>query len=77
MAYAYCSALPPLGIAAFIDAIKKLPPGFKAKGDLYVFAGECHRTQSGDLHKAMKAILPNALFIGFTGTPLLKTDKQI
>ena len=37
---------------------------------------ECHRTQSGDLHKAMKAILPSALFIGFTGTPLLKADKQ-
>ena len=37
---------------------------------------ECHRTQSGDLHEAMKAILPNAMFIGFTGTPLLKADKQ-
>ena len=37
---------------------------------------ECHRTQSGELHKAMKAILPSAVFIGFTGTPLLKADKQ-
>ncbi|MEA3187140.1 MAG: type restriction enzyme subunit, partial [Chthoniobacter sp.] len=37
---------------------------------------ECHRTQSGELNKAMKAILPNAMFIGFTGTPLLKADKQ-
>ena len=64
------------GTKAFIEALQKLPPGFKAKGDLYVFVDECHRTQSGDLHKAMKAILPNALFIGFTGTPLLKTDKQ-
>ena len=36
---------------------------------------ECHRTQSGKLNQAMKAILPNAMFIGFTGTPLLKTDK--
>src|SRR5260370_37634878 len=53
-----------------------LPLGFKAKGDLYVFVDECHRTQSGELHKAMKAILPSAMFIGFTGTPLLKTDKQ-
>jgi type I restriction enzyme R subunit len=41
-----------------------------------VFVDECHRTQSGDLHAAMKALLPNALFIGFTGTPLLKADKQ-
>ena len=49
---------------------------FKAKGDIYVFIDECHRTQSGKLHAAMKKILPNALFIGFTGTPLLKADKQ-
>lgn len=53
-----------------------LPQNFQAKGDIYVFVDECHRTQSGDLHKAMKKILPNALFIGFTGTPLLKKDKQ-
>jgi type I restriction enzyme R subunit len=64
-------------VAGFIDQIKKsLPPGFRAKGDIYVFVDECHRTQSGDLHKAMKAILPEAMFIGFTGTPLLKADKQ-
>ena len=64
-------------VAGFIDQIKKsLPPGFHAKGDVYVFVDECHRTQSGDLHKAMKAILPEAMFIGFTGTPLLKADKQ-
>ena len=55
---------------------KALPPGFTAKGDLFVFVDECHRTQSGELHKAMKAIMPNAVFIGFTGTPLLKADKQ-
>ncbi|MEH2011117.1 type I restriction endonuclease subunit R [Nostoc sp.] len=53
-----------------------LPQDFQAKGDIYVFVDECHRTQSGDLHKAMKKILPNAVFIGFTGTPLLKKDKQ-
>jgi type I restriction enzyme, R subunit len=64
-------------IAAFIEEVKSsVPPGFKAKGDLYVFVDECHRTQSGDLHEAMKALLPNAMFIGFTGTPLLKADKQ-
>ncbi len=53
-----------------------LPKNFCAKGDLFVFVDECHRTQSGKLHKAMKKILPNAMFIGFTGTPLLKSDKQ-
>ena len=64
------------GTKAFIAALQKLPADFKAKGDIHVFVDECHRTQSGDLHKAMKALLPNAIFIGFTGTPLLKADKQ-
>ena len=64
-------------ITEFIEEVKRsLPPDFKAKGDLYVFVDECHRTQSGELHDAMKEILPNAMFIGFTGTPLLKSDKQ-
>ncbi|MFM8857689.1 MAG: type I restriction endonuclease subunit R, partial [Actinomycetota bacterium] len=42
---------------------------------MFVFVDECHRTQSGQLHRAMKEILPKATLIGFTGTPLLKTDK--
>lgn len=64
-------------VAKYIAELKKaLPAGFAAKGDLTVFVDECHRTQSGELHQAMMSILPNALFIGFTGTPLLKADKQ-
>ena len=53
-----------------------LPKDFQAKGAFYVFVDECHRSQSGSLHEAMKALLPEALFIGFTGTPLLKKDKK-
>jgi type I restriction enzyme R subunit len=45
-------------------------------GELFVFVDECHRTQSGKLNRIMKAIMPTAVFIGFTGTPLLKQDKQ-
>jgi type I restriction enzyme, R subunit len=64
-------------VAEFIDEMRKaLPPDFSAKGNLFVFVDECHRTQSGKLHEAMKEILPGAVFIGFTGTPLLKTDKR-
>ena len=37
---------------------------------------ECHRTQSGKLHRAMNELLPEATLIGFTGTPLLRGDKQ-
>lgn len=61
----------------YIDEIKSsLSRDFKAKGDIYVFVDECHRTQTGKLHEAMRSILPDAVFIGFTGTPLLKKDKQ-
>ena len=64
-------------IETYIEEIKKsLPKGFHAKGDIFVFVDECHRTQSGKLHKAMKELLPGAMLIGFTGTPLLKDDKQ-
>ncbi|AMU85993.1 type I restriction endonuclease subunit R [Dehalococcoides mccartyi] len=45
-------------------------------GELFIFVDECHRTQSGKLHRVMKALLKTAVFIGFTGTPLLKQDKQ-
>lgn len=46
------------------------------QGEVYVFVDECHRTQGGKLHRLMKAMMPNAVFIGFTGTPLLKSDAQ-
>src|ERR1019366_2589335 len=55
---------------------RALPPGYTAKGDIYVFVDECHRTQSGKLREAMEEVLPGAMFIGFTGTPLLKKDKK-
>jgi type I restriction enzyme R subunit len=60
----------------FIQALQSKSSNFSPKGNLFVFVDECHRTQSGKLHDAMKSILPNATFIGFTGTPLLKKDKQ-
>src|SRR5665648_13501 len=64
-------------VEQFIRELKDvLPQDFKAKGDFVVFVDECHRTQSGLLHEAMKEILPNAIFIGFTGTPLLVKDKK-
>ena len=62
---------------AFLKEIRNnLPAGFRAKGEVFVFVDECHRTQSGKLHAAMKELLPAATLIGFTGTPLLKDDKQ-
>ena len=64
-------------IDAFIKDIRShLPTDFHARGEFFVFVDECHRTQSGKLHEAMKAVLPGAMLIGFTGTPLLKADKK-
>ena len=64
-------------IEAFVEDIRShLPADFFAKGEIFVFVDECHRTQSGKLHRAMKTLLPEAMMIGFTGTPLFKEDKQ-
>ncbi len=46
-------------------------------GRFYVFVDECHRTQGGSMNKQMKRWLEGAIFIGFTGTPLLRRDKQM
>ena len=53
--------------------LKGEPP--PVKGRFYVFVDECHRTQGGDMNKQMKRWLEGAIFIGFTGTPLLRKDK--
>ena len=58
----------------FIKEVESQPS--QTVGEIFVFVDECHRTQSGKLHRAMKAIMPNAVFIGFTGTPLLIKDKK-
>lgn len=65
------------GYNSYIEQLQEsLPPDFKPKGEFYIFVDECHRTQSGKLHKAMSTILPDAIFIGFTGTPLLSRKEM-
>jgi type I restriction enzyme R subunit len=54
--------------------LKGEPPTIS--GRFYVFVDECHRTQGGDMNAQMKRWLASAIFIGFTGTPLLRKDKQ-
>lgn len=58
------------------ELLKDLPADFKAKGNIIAFIDECHRTNSGKLHEAVKVLMPEAVLIGFTGTPLLKKDKK-
>jgi len=60
----------------FNQFVKDLEDGpSRTVGDVFVFVDECHRTQNGRLHRVMKAMMPNAVFIGFTGTPLLRRDR--
>jgi type I restriction enzyme R subunit len=60
---------------AFIKELSTRPT--KTVGEIFVFVDECHRTQSGKMHRAMKAVMPGAVFIGFTGTPLMKADREL
>ena len=59
------------------ELTRHIPDNFQVPGEMIVFVDECHRTQSGKLHRAMKALLPDTMMIGFTGTPLLRTDKKL
>ena len=54
--------------------LKSDPPSIH--GRFYVFVDECHRTQGGGMNRQMKRWLHDAIFIGFTGTPLLRKDKK-
>ncbi|MDP8226071.1 MAG: HsdR family type I site-specific deoxyribonuclease, partial [Candidatus Celaenobacter polaris] len=58
---------------AYIEELKSGPSN--TVGELFIFVDECHRSESGKMHKEMRAILKNSVFIGFTGTPLLKKDN--
>ena len=58
-----------------VTDLKGDPP--QVSGRFYVFVDECHRTQGGDMNRQMKRWLEGAIFIGFTGTPLLRKDKRM
>lgn len=53
----------------------KLPECHNSSPNLIVLVDEGHRSQSGENHERMKKALPNAAYVAFTGTPLLKNDK--
>lgn len=64
---------------AYMEILQqKLPEDFSVKGkNIIVFVDECHRTQSGLLHKAMEHIMgKDFTMIGFTGTPILRSKKS-
>lgn len=61
-------------IHKFNQPVKAGQP-YSDRDDLIVISDEAHRTQSGKLARNMRLALPNAAFIGFTGTPLFKQDE--
>jgi type I restriction enzyme, R subunit len=67
----------PQGESDFTTYLQKLKDTkVPTVGDFYVFVDEAHRSHSGKFNKALKTILPEAIFVGFTGTPLLKKDAE-
>ena len=48
---------------------------YSERDDIIVVSDEAHRTQAGRFARNMRLALPNASFIGFTGTPLFKHDE--
>jgi type I restriction enzyme R subunit len=60
-------------IVTMIHKFRDMPPNLNTRTNIYVFIDEAHRTTGGDLGTFLMAGLPNATFLGFTGTPVDKT----
>ena len=73
-----CSLIHKYGHGQHIeDFSRELRAGKPASaGNITAFIDECHRSNSGVLHDAVRHLMPNATLIGFTGTPLLRRDKK-
>ena len=65
-------------ITTIIDKFQVASNRVKIKDsqNIFVLVDESHRSNYGTAHASMKKILPNASYIGFTGTPLMKTEKS-
>lgn len=60
----------------FESAAKKKAGFVDTDQDIFVLIDEAHRSQSGLANLEMNRIIPNACYIGFTGTPLMKKDRE-
>ena len=60
-------------IVSTIQKFQNMPPEINTRTNIYVLIDEAHRSTGGDLGNYLLAGLPNATFIGFTGTPIDKT----
>jgi type I restriction enzyme, R subunit len=61
-------------IVSMVHKFRDMPSEVNTRKNIYVFIDEAHRTTGGDLGNFLMAAVPNATFIGFTGTPVDKTQ---
>ncbi len=60
-------------IVSTIHKFRNMPANLNTRANVYVLVDEAHRTTGGDLGNYLMAALPNATYLGFTGTPIDKT----
>jgi type I restriction enzyme, R subunit len=60
-------------IVSMVHKFRDMPANVNIRGNIFVLIDEAHRTTGGDLGNYLMAAVPNATFIGFTGTPVDKT----
>jgi len=60
-------------VVTMIHKFRDMPANLNLRPNIFVLIDEAHRTTGGDLGNFLMAGLPNASFIGFTGTPVDKT----
>ena len=60
-------------IVTMIHKFRDMPADLNTRSNIYILIDEAHRTTGGDLGNFLMAGLPNATYIGFTGTPVDKT----
>jgi type I restriction enzyme R subunit len=70
-------------LAVITTLVHKFEPASKKKADfvdidqnIFVLIDEAHRSQSGIANLEMNRVIPNACYIGFTGTPLMKNERE-
>ena len=62
-------------INKFESAVSQMPAGLNSP-NIFVMVDEGHRSQYGPMNIKMRRAFPNACFIAFTGTPLMKKEKN-
>lgn len=60
-------------IVSMVHKFRDMPADVNLRKNIFVLIDEAHRSTGGDLGNFLMAAIPNATFIGFTGTPIDKT----